>query len=94
MLLCRRHHLDTHVRMLRPYGTMDPSEAMDIKAAMSIKANLIRVNGWAVRGDSLRRHWPGMDLKLASLTVITGTAGSLVLPSSASYDREYRNSTG
>jgi 5-methylcytosine-specific restriction endonuclease McrA len=61
MLLCRRHHLDTHVRMLRQYGTMDPSEAMDIKAAMSIKANLIRVNGWGPRGDSLKRHWPGMD---------------------------------
>jgi 5-methylcytosine-specific restriction endonuclease McrA len=61
MLLCRRHHLDTHVRMLKQYGTMDPSEAMDIKAAMSIKANLIRVHGNGARGDSLKRHWPGMD---------------------------------
>jgi 5-methylcytosine-specific restriction endonuclease McrA len=61
MLLCRRHHLDTHVRMLRQYGTMDPTQAMDIKAAMSIKANMIKVRGRGARGDSLRRHWPGMD---------------------------------
>jgi hypothetical protein len=40
---------------------MDPSEAMDIKAAMSIKANLIRGCGKGARGDSLKRHWPGMD---------------------------------
>lgn len=61
MLLCRRHHLDTHVRMLRQYGTMDPARAMDIKAAMSIKANMIKVKGFGARGDSLLRHWPGID---------------------------------
>lgn len=61
MLLCRVHHLDTHVRMLRQYGTMDPTQAMDIRAAMSIKANLIKVYGRGVRGDSLKRHWPGID---------------------------------
>jgi len=61
MLLCKRHHLDTLVKMLRQYGTMDPAKAMDIKAAMSIKADLIRTKGFGVRGDSLLRHWPGID---------------------------------
>ncbi len=60
MPLCGRHHLVTHVRMHRQRGTMDQAEAMDIKAAMNIRANLIKVWGRGVRGDSLKRHWQGV----------------------------------
>jgi hypothetical protein len=34
---------------------------MDVKATMSVKANLMRAKGNGARGDSFRRHWPGMD---------------------------------
>jgi hypothetical protein len=61
MLLCRRHDIDTHVRILRQYGTMDPAQATDFKAAISINGNMIKVMNRRARGDSLRRHRPGMD---------------------------------
>lgn len=62
MLLCRVHHLDTHVRLLETTGSMDPNSGMDRKAVLSLMGrggglNLARARGQ--RQDALRRHWAG-----------------------------------
>src|ERR1017187_3065835 len=57
LLLCRTHHLDTHVREMKRSGNADPESGMDVKAMLSLRAGSNRDRA-TYEARLLRKHFP------------------------------------
>jgi len=63
LLLCRKHHLDTHIRQIKKTRRADPTSGMDIRAAMSLKAHSTAKRE---RLSSIQRHFGSLTPSKAS----------------------------